>query len=271
MIRALPPLGLLTLVAAFLLLPEPRLAALPVQGGVQKSILVTVVAPASAPIKDLGARDFVLREDNATREVTGAELSNEPLFISILVDTSQPRLDVPPATQDLRTALGSFVKTVQAGSPDAQFSIMEFGGAAVPTVPFTAQHSELDKGIKRLVPNQRAGAVLLEALVDTGKSLSDKPTPRRAIVSIDFDPQETSSLQPKRVIEDVHKSGATVWAISIQQSTAAGRGAERDDSEKRGTAIDGGDSNGPRIAAPECGEQPALAVPSPTCARRGRQ
>lgn len=240
MTRAFRPLGMLTLLAAFTPAIAPGIAARPAQSAVQKSVLVTVVAPANAPIRDLAAREFIVREDNATREVTGAELATEPLFISILVDTSQPPLGIAPPTQDLRTALGIFVKTIQAASPDAQISIMEFGGAAVPTVPFTARYPDLDKGIQRLVPNQRAGAVLLEALVDTGKSLSDKPTPRRAIVSIDFDPQETSALQPKKVSEDVHKSGATVWAISIQQSNAAAAAPAREAVLKDTTQRSGG-------------------------------
>lgn len=240
MIRAFRPSTALTLLASCFLATAPELAALADQSGTQKSVLVTVVAPATAPIKDLSAREFVVKEDNTSREVTGAELATEPLFISILVDTSQPRLDIQPATQELRTALAAFVKTIQAASPDAQISIMEFGGAAVPTVPFTASYADLEKGILRLVPNQRAGAVLLEALVDTGKSLSDKPTPRRAIVSIDFDPQETSAVPPKKVAEEVHKSGATVWAISIQQSTAAAAAPMREAVLKDTTQRSGG-------------------------------
>lgn len=240
MIRASFLAGMLTLPVAVGVEMAARGGPPSVQGGVQKTALVTVVAPPDGPIKDLAAREFIVREDNSTREVTGAELSAEPLFISILVDTSQPAIGVPPPIQDLRNALSTFVKTIQAASPDAQISIMEFGGAAVPTVPFSAKYAELEKGILRLVPDPRVGSVLLEALVDAGKALSDKPTPRRAIVSIDFDSQETSSLQPKRVSEDVHKSGASVWGISIRQSTSSTMAPAREAVLKDTTQRSGG-------------------------------
>jgi len=240
MVRASFLAGMLTLPVAVGVEMAARGGPPSVQGGVPKTALVTVVAPPDGPIKDLAAREFIVREDNSTREVTGAELSAEPLFISILVDTSQPAIGVPPPIQDLRNALSTFVKTIQAASPDAQISIMEFGGAAVPTVPFSAKYADLEKGILRLVPDPRVGSVLLEALVDAGKALSDKPTPRRAIVSIDFDSQETSSLQPKKVSEDVHKSGASVWGISIQQSTTSTMAPAREAVLKDTTQRSGG-------------------------------
>src|SRR5438093_11806010 len=90
--------------------------------GADKVALVTVVADANGPIRDLTAKDFVVKEDNASREVTGAELSTDPMSIVLLVDTAQPPIGVTPPTQDLRTALSTFVNTVQKGSPGTQIA-----------------------------------------------------------------------------------------------------------------------------------------------------
>jgi hypothetical protein len=188
------------------------------QGGAQKSALVTVIAESGAAIKDLTSKDFVVKEDNATREVVGAELASEALFISILIDTSQPPGGTPPSlTQDLRAAVAGFIKEVQKVSPDAQFSVAEFAGASVTTLDFTSKPDALEKTVMHLYPNQQGGAVLLESLTDASRKLSDKSTPRRAIVSIDFNSPEGSAEQSmKKVAEEVRKSGATVWAISIR-------------------------------------------------------
>jgi hypothetical protein len=192
----------------------PGLAAAPQQ---QKTALVTVVAEAGGPMTNLTAKDFVVREDKATREVLGAELSTDPLFITLLVDTTQPPMGVQPPTQDLRRALASFVKIIKGASPTAQISMMEFAGAAVTTVDFTADAAPIDGNIQRVFPNRQADAVLVEAMVDASKKLSDKPTPRRAIVSVDFNSPDTSADRTMRqAAENIRKAGATVWAISIR-------------------------------------------------------
>ena len=183
----------------------------------QKTALVTVVAEAGGPVTNLTAKDFVVREDRATRDVVAAEVSTDPLFITLLVDTTQPPMGVQPPTQDLRRALSSFVKIIKGGSPSAQISMMEFAGAAVTTVDFTADAAPIDANIQRIFPNRQADAVLIEAMVDAGKKMSDKPTPRRAIVSVDFNSPDTSADRTMRqAAETIRKAGATVWAVSIR-------------------------------------------------------
>jgi VWFA-related protein len=190
------------------------------QGGAQKTALVTVIAESGAAIKDLTAKDFVVKEDNASREVVGAELASEPLFISLLIDTSQPPSGTPPSlTQDLRAAVTSFIKEVQKVTPDAQFSLAEFAGASVTTLDFTSKPEALEKTVIHLYPNQQGGAVLLESLTDASRKLVEKSTPRRAIVSIDFNsPEGSAERSMKKVAEEVRKSGATVWAISVRDA-----------------------------------------------------
>jgi hypothetical protein len=199
-------------------------AALATQG-TQKTALVTVLADAAGRVGNLTGKDFVVREEKATREVVSAELATEPLFITLLVDTTQPPPGISPMPQDLRKALSAFVETIRAASPTAQVSIMGFAGAAVTHVDFTSDAAALDKYIQRLFPNQQADAVLIEALVDAGKKLGDKPSPRRAIVSIDFNSTESSAQRTMgQAAEDIRKAGATVWAVSVRgtsQSTSS--------------------------------------------------
>jgi hypothetical protein len=187
------------------------------QGGTQKTALVTVIADASGPVRDLSARDFVVKEDNAKREVVSATSSDDPLSITLLLDTTQPAMGAQWPTQDVRGAVTTFVKTIKTASPDAQIALMQYSGASVTTVDFAAPAGDLDKAVQRLYPNPQATAVLLEALTDAGKKLAARPAPRRAIVVVDFNAPESSTERMMKVaVESVHNAGATVWPISVR-------------------------------------------------------
>ena len=217
------PLLVVTLMSA--------LAASPFQ--LQKTALVTVIAEAGGPVASLTADDFVVREDRAMRQVVAAERAAEPIFVTLLVDTVAPPMGVQdgraglPQTQDLRRALTSFVTTIKGGSPDAQIAVMEYAGAAVTVLDFTSSATALDRYIQRLFPNRRADGVVIDALVDAGKKLGDKPSPRRAIVSVDFNSRDSSAVRAmNQAAETIRKSGATVWTISIRGTSASSSNRE---------------------------------------------
>jgi len=187
-------------------------------GFVEKSILVTVLGKDGVPIRDLAVGEFSVTEDGARREVTAAALATDPLFVSVLIDTSKPQQgDVDPV-RDLRASLATFVKTIHATSPTAEIALTTVGGAGVLIQDFTTQAVELERVTSRLVSDQRSMAVVLEALIDAARGLRDKPSPRRAIVTLDFASREASTVQPTTVIEEVFKSGASVWAVSVHGS-----------------------------------------------------
>ncbi len=99
---------------------------------------------------------------------------------------------------------------------------MDFAGASVTAVDFTPEAAALDKFIQRVFPNRTADAVLIEAMVDAGKKLSDRPSPRRAIVSVDFNSRDTSAEKTMRqAAENIRKAGATVWSVSIRGTSGS--------------------------------------------------
>ena len=207
--------------------------------GQTKMALVTVVADASSPLRDLTAKDFTVTEDNQKRDVLSAALAEEPLSVALLVDTTQPRIGSPPPTQDLRNSLGTFVRTVESQNPNANIALTEFAGAAVPKVSFGAKAGDLSAAINRLYPNQQGGAVLIEALEDAAKLLTAQPAPRRAVVAVDFNsPEDSHERSMKSATEALRKSGATVWSVSVRGSTMAS--PVRDDVLNKITQANGG-------------------------------
>ena len=206
------------------------LAGLPAparQDVVHKTALVTVVAEAGGPVANLGTRDFVVREDRATRTVLDVRPATEPLFITLLVDTIRTPAGVLAPTQDYRRGLAAFVSTIKGGNPDAQFAILDFAGATVTAVDFTTQAPMLDGFIQRLFPNRQADAVLIEAVVAGAKMLGDKPSPRRAIVVVDFNARDSSAVKAMQQAEAiVNNSGATVWTVTVRSTSATSSNRE---------------------------------------------
>ena len=90
----------------------------------------------------------------------------------------------------MRVSVDAFVKQLQTLSPDASVMLMEFGQAAVPMTKFTTDPAELTKGINRIVARPGVGSVLGEALEAANKELAERPSGRRAIVSVNLEPSD---------------------------------------------------------------------------------
>jgi hypothetical protein len=119
--------------------------------------------------------------------------------------------------RDIRVSLGQFVKDIAAGSPESQMQIMEFGQAAIPVTKMTSDVAELEKGVTRLFPKPNAGSLLLEAIIEASKELSKAKAPRRAIVALNIEPgDEQSSAQVEKMHNELVKSRASLWAVSLQ-------------------------------------------------------
>ncbi len=186
------------------------------QDTIARTAYVTVLDEHDAPVPDLTAAEIVILEDDAPRAVTAVAPAAEPLAIALLVDTAKPRMGDQFPTRDVRAGLSTFVKIVQTASPTAKIAVMDTGGAAVMIQDFTDRTADLTRAINRLIASQRSSAVVLEALVDAGKAIGRQASARRAVVSIDFDSQDTSGVQGNDIAQAIQGAGACVWAISIR-------------------------------------------------------
>src|SRR5260370_23887083 len=112
-----------TVLASFAVAQQDRLSAQPNL----RSLYVSVVDEAGAPVPGLGPSDFMVREDNVAREVLRVAPADEPMQIPVLVDTSQTaRNDIA----HMRPALPPFVSALTAaaqGERKNQVAIIGFG------------------------------------------------------------------------------------------------------------------------------------------------
>jgi VWFA-related protein len=184
-----------------------------------RSVLVTVLEKDGVPIRDLTAADFSIAEDGVSRTVVNASLATEPLSVIVLVDTTKSPMGTPEPTRDVRLAMQTFVKTVFAGGQPTQMALMDYAGAGTMLRGFTDKVADVEKAAGRMVPSQRSNSVLLETLIDAAREVGKRPGPRRAIVILDRGSQETSQVQGQKIVDEVSRSGASVWAVSLLQTS----------------------------------------------------
>jgi VWFA-related protein len=230
------PCSCLSLVAVIVL----TTAGSPAAGRpVERAALVTVLAEAGSPIRDLAAKDFTVKEDGKKREVAGARLATDQLNVALVLDVAQPPRGAALPTQELRTAAMTFVKTIQGVEPDARIALWQVASAPLTTVDFTSKTDDLASAISTLFPNQQSGAVILEAIDAVGKQLAEKRTSRRALVTLDFNsPEGSADGTLQKAADSVTNSGSTLWSASIRPGSATS--ANREELLDRMTKASGG-------------------------------
>src|SRR5437868_13438472 len=75
----------------------------------ERSMYVNVVDKSGAPVPSLGPADFIIREDNLSREVLRVVPATDPMQIAILVDNSTA---AAPHVPQIRRALPAFVEVL---------------------------------------------------------------------------------------------------------------------------------------------------------------
>ena len=214
---------LLPLVAIVLLAPA-LMAARAAQGGIDKSIFVSVLDENGRPVRQFTADDVAIREDGQDRAVVAVKPASQPISVAFLIDTAQGKRVVDAYgtpeeyVRDMRVSTEAFIKQMLALAPDASISLMEFGQAALTMVKYTSNMDDLSKGINHIVARPGVGSVMGEALEAANKDLAERPSPRRAIVSINLEPSDEQSFDnSKAIAQSFQKSEAQLWAVSVQR------------------------------------------------------
>jgi von Willebrand factor type A domain len=204
----------------------------------QRSMYVSVLNEAGAPVPNLGPADFIIREDNVAREVLRVAPATDPMQIALLVDNSQA---ARPYIIDIRNALQDFVTTMGASSDASgknELAIIALADRPTTLTDFTASRAQLLKGIDRVFSQSQSGTLLLEGIIDASKALKKRDARRPVIVAIVTEGPELSDRYYDLVLAPLKDSGAAFHAIVVGPV----RGAMSDAARDRGVVLDRGTS-----------------------------
>jgi hypothetical protein len=194
----------------------------------ERSLYVSVVDQAGAPVADLGPSDFLVKEDNLTREVLRVVPATEPMQIAVLVDTSQAaRSDIA----HIRTALPPFVSaltTPTEGRRHNELSIIGIGERPTILADYSINAKLLQKGIDRIWPLTSSGMYLLDGIIEVCQGLKKREADRPVIISIATEGPDFSNRQHDQALDPMRAGGVAFYSFSIGQPSASLRSEERE-------------------------------------------
>jgi VWFA-related protein len=175
-----------------------------------REVYVTVTDSKGAPVTDLTAADFIVREDGIAREVLKVTPATAPLQIALLVDDSAVS---DPAIQRLREGVQAFVAALKG---KAEISLIEIGERPNVLVASTQSTEALEKGVGRIFTRMDSGAYLLEGVLDASQGLRKNGATRPVIVAVTFEnATEFSTDTYQHVLEDLEQTGAALYIVAV--------------------------------------------------------
>jgi hypothetical protein len=198
----------------------------------EQTVVVSAIDKAGAPVRDLTAADFVVRENDLAREVLRAEPASDPLQIMVLVDTSANMQVLLP---EVRRGLQALTQGVLQNSPQSHFGLMEFGDRPNQLAPLSNSLELFEKGVNALSEHSGGGAYLMQTIVDATKALKKAEAKRPVIVIfVRESSPEFSSERHMQVEDALKKTGASLWSIVLQEP---GRPSMSDEMISRDTVL----------------------------------
>jgi hypothetical protein len=184
----------------------------------QRAVYVSAVNEAGAPVADLGPTDFIIREDNKTREILKVEPAVDPMQVAVLVDTGQAaRNDI----SHMRTALPPFIKTLTTGDVKNEVAIIALGDRPTVFTNYTFSQAELKKGIDRIWSTQGSGTYLLDGIIEVCQGFKKRGAQRPVIVAILSEGPELSNRQHDQVLDPLRDAGAAFHAITMGRPSSS--------------------------------------------------
>jgi VWFA-related protein len=201
-----------------------------------RTVFVSVMDGQGGPVGDMKQDEFRVTEDGTPRTITSVARATEPIHYAILIDTTPA---FSRAVSDVRSAVKAFCELLLSVEPKTQFSITDFGGAAMTLQDFTSELPAIEAALSKLLPKP-SESVLNEALMDVARQMTALPAnSRKVILTINLEPtKDATNVQVRTVADAIRKSGATVWSVVLQEGPR--RDANREQMLKGMTTNTGG-------------------------------
>ena len=178
----------------------------------RRSIYASVLDKEGAPVLNLGPADFVVREDNRTREILSVEPATAPMQVALLVDNSARS---GASIRDIREATNEFIKGMTSSPIRNEVAVVAVAERPTMMVDYTADQPKLLAGAGRLFTQSGSGAYLLDGLFETSQGFKKREASRPVIVAISTNGPELSNRYHDQVIGALRGVGAAFHIVMV--------------------------------------------------------
>jgi len=183
---------------------------------IERSMYVTVVDQAGAPVANLTPADLIVREDNLSREVLRVTPATDPMQIAILIDNSTA---AGPHVSNIRRALPPFVEALMkptASGGHNEVAIITLASRPTILANYSIEPGPVTKAIDRVWEEQlNTGYYLLNGIIEVSQGIKKREAARPVIVAITGEGAELSNRTPDQVLTPLRESGASLHVVSI--------------------------------------------------------
>jgi VWFA-related protein len=204
----------IAIVAALVAAGSTRTAGRGLEAG-KRTVYVSVVDKNGASVTDIQAGDLEVKEGGKTMEIVSVKPASAPLRIALL--------DSDAGYGAYQAGILKFINKLMG---KAEFSIVSVIVQPMRLNDYSSDPAELKKGLEGVGRRGvQRGSQLMEAINEAAKTVNAEGK-RPVIVAMRVGGEAVSPLNPKEVRDQLKKSGAALYVISVrgvdQQSADAG-------------------------------------------------
>jgi hypothetical protein len=194
----------------------------------ERSLYASVLDQNGVPVPDLGPIDFVVKEDNLTREVLRVVPATDPMQIAVLVDTSQAARD---HISHIRQALPGFVaQMTKPNDAGRKNEVAIIGVGERPTIlsEYSSDPVQIKKGIDRIWSMDQSGMYLLDAIIEVTQGLTKREAERPVLVAIVTAGPEFSNRHHDQVLTPLKNVNAAFYTLALGEPDTSLRSEARE-------------------------------------------
>jgi VWFA-related protein len=180
-----------------------------------RTVYVTITDGKGAPVPDLTAAEFKVKEGGKDREVVKAEPAKTRPHLALMVEE---RL---APDQQTRVGLFEFVKRING---TAEISLITVGLRNTTLVPYVTDPNTLLKAINELTLNPQPTSNLTEGINDLARTFEKDRPERPVIVVVGLTGGQAGGASANEVLTTLRQSGATLYAVTFGSAASGNSG-----------------------------------------------
>jgi VWFA-related protein len=171
-----------------------------------RTIFVSAIDKKGAPVTDLTAADFAIKEDGQTREIVTAAITPLPLQVALLID------DTGVGSQAIKQGVDAFSAALKE---KAAIEVTTWHRSNASTLGFASAGEESSDGVKPVYSSGGGAVHLLQRFMDASQAFEQRKADHPAIVAITSAGEEAGNVRLQDLSASLARTNAQLYVIEV--------------------------------------------------------